>query len=784
MGTCSKCGATFSANDRFCSQCGVPLSQQTQTQPFPANNPQQFWPPTTTPNESSEFVPAEQIEMVAVQPRGCSLAFSRLPLALLTAAMAFILHFYMMAFINDGIFPSGAKSPTFVLPEADNVRDPDQRKQRKVLENSIGKVVNPILPYTVGMLNCKDRASYNASFSMSADQPAQAPPLPKRLWAAFFNGNFNSAFVIWTALSMLMWSVVMNTFRFGPIRGVLRLMGQPLQLLKWVRQCRLRDWGALLGGVGLTLIGSSVLSFGPEATLMLGMAGLVFAPSAVGVSVANFIFRMVPSLFKSPASSTQFSHRASHLVVAGMPFGFLVARFIPFAGIGLGVLVAGFGLTIFMSGYARTLTSKAIPGRTLTMLLAFLFWFAINEWLKIPLFADDGGQPEFSGSVGEWIASDGGVETAIHSAAGTFGAGLGPLLGVVTAVQLPTESKPPESQVGSTPTGTRILSGDSALSWLQNNNYLNPDGTFSQHYWTDFYNRPHSTPTGPGLQGVADNRDAPDGDIAIVVSEDQVTKKPEPEPIESPEKEPPKPDPPEVKEEPEPEPEKQKPPVVPPVKGPTMTELRDRWRRKAQDLKKEMDHKRRLRNRRKLEIEHLEHEYKIERHSAVSNGVIECADLFAGLILKKFGTSSLAGAWWKSLIKGTFKETIRNLIRYGETGKWRHLNFLQRIIDSYGVKAGSTPGGLLKQWMQNVLGSVDDLGVKSLGESLGHVENMTSLFSETKKSMETTARLREQINSYRSEYRKLDSFLEHAKPEYEGLKYAADQADAAILADR
>lgn len=781
MGTCSKCGATFPANVRFCSQCGVPLFQQTQAHPLLATTPQQSWPPTPI---SNELVPAEQIEIVAARLEGCSLAFSRLPLALLTAAMAFILHFYLMAFINDGIFPSGVEKPSFVLPDDDNVRDPAQRKQRKALENSIGKVVNPSLPYTHGMLNSKDRASYKASFSMNANQPIKAPPMPQRLWAAFFNGNFNSAFAIWTVLSMLMWSVVMNTFRFGPIRGVFRLFGQPFELVRWVRQCSLRDWGALLGGVGFTLVGSSVLSFGPEATLILGMAGLVFAPSPVGVSVANFIFRMVPALLKSPSSSSQFSHRASHLVVAGMPLGFLLARFLPFAGIGLGVFVSGIGLTLFISGSARKLTSNAIPGGTLTMLLTFLFWFAINEWLKVPLFADDGGQPEFTGSIGEWIASDGGVETAIHSAAGTFGAGLGPLLGPVSAVPLPTESKTPESQASSTQTGTQILSGDAALNWLQRNNYLNPDGTFSQHYWTDFHNRPHSTPTGPGLQGVADNRDAPDGDIAIIISEEQPTKEPLPlpDPMDDPvELTEPKEPPVEPPKEPPVEPPKE--PVTPPVKGPTMTELRDRWRNKERELKREMDRKRRRQNELGNKIKHLEHEYDIARHSAVSNGVVECADIFAGLILKKFGTSSVSGAWWKALIKGTLKKSIRNLIRYRETGRWRNLNILQRIIDSYGIKKGAPPSAALKQWMQNVLGSTNDLGVKALGESLGHVENMTSLYSDTKKSMETTARLRTQINSYRQEYRQIGSFLEHAKDDHAGLKSAADEADRCILAD-
>lgn len=319
-----------------------------------------------------------------------------------------------------------------------------------------------------------------------------------------------------------------------------------------------------------------------------------------------------------------------------------------------------------------------------------------------------------------------------------------------------------------TPVGTRILDGDAAVAWLKNNDYLTPDGRRGDKFISFMQSMPSEA--APGLQAFAgdlDSRGNPFGHFAIVVTDEA------PPPfIESPPPAEPAPttEPPAAPEPPEPGP--------PEATGPSMIELRDRWRAQARELEQRIDHKRQRMEVLKDQLHKLEHEYNIARYAACSDAVIDCIDLFAGTVLDKLQSKTVSGAWWKELIKGTLKDGIRQLIGYTQTGELKSPDLLQRVIDSYGVKTNAPPGGAFKQFLQNTMEKSDRL--KPAGNLLGVGEEVTAIYTNTVDNMQKTARLRSQINTYASEHRELERDVGMLQDDYQGKKSSADRIDGDI----
>ena len=424
---CASCGTSLRAGARHCTQCGTTVATATVSKAT-AQTP----PPAPA---SSQSAPTTGLG-------------SRLPLALLTFAAAFTVHFYLIGVLNDGIYPDKVSSSglltnvTFKIPGLKDVEDVDTRQTLQNVQSYVAPYVDPVLPYTGYLLNWKDQSTYRASFALSSKAANVAPPMTTRISAAFLNGNFKSAFAIWTVGSLLGWSVFRSVLRRGPLRGVATVAKQPLGCLGWVLQSRGRDWGSLLFGGALAALANTTLAFRPEATLTMATAGLFMTASPAGAGLAQRLFRLVPAGWKGARSRSRFSLRSAHLLLAGMPFGLLGDRFLGVGGTPLvyGLLVAG--AAVYLSPRLRRFFALLpLGGVGLWFAAAFAVW-ARSETLFPTLLAHDGGQLEFSGSFTEWIQSEGGVETAIHSAAGTAGTALGALAGsALEPRRLPDESQ-------------------------------------------------------------------------------------------------------------------------------------------------------------------------------------------------------------------------------------------------------------------------------------------------------------------------------------------------------
>lgn len=176
---------------------------------------------------------------------------------------------------------------------------------------------------------------------------------------------------------------------------------------------------------------------------MLATTGLFMTASPLGVRMAHLLFRIVPGAWKGQRSRSRFSLRSAHLLLAGAPLGLLGDRFLHVGSSPLIYALLAGGAAVYFSRRLRRLVGRLPLGRTRLWLVASLAALWVHgETLFLPLLGHDGGQAEFTGSLADWIRSEGGTETAIHSAAGTLGTVLGPLAGgALEPQELPEETQ-------------------------------------------------------------------------------------------------------------------------------------------------------------------------------------------------------------------------------------------------------------------------------------------------------------------------------------------------------
>ncbi len=342
------------------------------------------------------------------------------------------------------------------------------------------------------------------------------------------------------------------------------------------------------------------------------------------------------------------------------------------------------------------------------------------------------------------------------------------------------------------PTTDRIYDGNKAVEILkdldvykdlQSLDHKDPD------YWEKFDGILEKSKGGRRVVGTAfDRGKKPTGpinwkDISIIVREPAqpqapVTQPPtqEAEPTQPPEKVEPPTQPPQKTVPPPPPPVTEEKPPPDKPKGPTIDEFVDKWRRRLQEVRN------RIRflegEKKKLEAEYAKRYAKWElcKKSAISDGLIDIADI---AIFTKYQTTGFSQAAGKDVVKTGLKNAIKRYMRPPELAgepDTQGAGWKDYLINPIGI--GIPPSGGLKQMIQDAAtkrGKVSKMLYRATGDKAfktqskrlkrlnpiyGFAESFKNFVQQTKSYMTKCEQYRVQMGGIRNRLSNINSALE------------------------